>query len=142
MPPADNNTPVPQPPKQGFFAKLFGKKPKETTAPIEQPRESLTPPPQLDDPTSPDPTAAPTAGTDLTSPNGVESAPDLGQPVPTVAPDQEPQTLDVPPAVNAEPTEETGVPPTLPTQPPADGGQPFQAPSGEAPEDPTQTPQQ
>ncbi|USN96528.1 MAG: hypothetical protein H6797_05700 [Candidatus Nomurabacteria bacterium] len=51
MPPVENNTPAPQEPKKGFFARLFGGgKKKEAAGPVVPPaHESLTPEPQLDD---------------------------------------------------------------------------------------------
>lgn len=123
MPPADNtNITPPEPPKQGFWAKLFGKKPKEPEVPA-QLHESQTPPPQLDTPTGSEVEPTPVGGTDVTTPNGTEGAPELSTPVPTVGPDEEPPTLDVPDSMSAEPTGDEGTPPTLPTQPEADGGE-------------------
>lgn len=146
MPPADNNTPAPvptpEPPKQGFFAKLFGKKPKESVVPPQH--ESQTPPPDLGDvtsapdgstpvsPAAPFTPAGPTVGMDVTSPNGTQGGPELSQSAPTVSPDEEPNTLAVPPSLSSDPVEadETNVSPTLPTQPPADS-----SPEGENPSD-------
>lgn len=75
MPPVDNNQPVQsdnsQPatpvvePKQSFWSKLFGKK-KDTPTPL-QPRESLTPPPQLDDAADDFAAPAETTGVDFSA---------------------------------------------------------------------------
>lgn len=141
MPPTDNNTPTspapapaptPEQPKQGFFAKLFsfGKKAKQETT-LVPPHESHTPPPQLDDPTVPvEPQASadvnPSEGTAVTSPNGNPNGPELSRPVPTVSPEEQPPTLDVPDSLKAKPidVDEANVSPTLPTQEPAAGSQP------------------
>ena len=110
MPPTDSNTPVPtptpeQPKKPGFFARLFGKK--EAPA-VQPPRESQTPAPQLDEPTS----------TDVSTPS---ASTDVSEGVPTVSPDENPKPLDVPEDLQTEPVQADGesVSPTLPTQPPA-----------------------
>lgn len=121
MPPTDSNTPAPtptpeQPKKPGFFARLFGKK----EAPAAQPqRESQTPAPQLDEPTSTDGSAAPSEPAD--SSVSTPASTDVSEGVPTVSPDENPKPLDVPEDLQTEPVQADGetVSPTLPTQPPA-----------------------
>ncbi len=83
MPPVDNNQPVQsensQPatpvvePKQSFWSKLFGKK-KDTPTPL-QPRESLTPPPQLDDAADDLSAPAETTGVDFSASAPTDAAP-------------------------------------------------------------------
>lgn len=120
MPPADNSVPTPtppapEPPKQSFWAKLFGKKP--SVAPVIPPEQSNTPQPQLDEPSPSAPSAAPVVGVDVAPPQldtvtGLpqapkESAPDMNNEV--TAP-----SLDVPPSL-ASPAE--GESPTLAVPP-------------------------
>ncbi len=122
MQPSDT-TPMPQPPKQGFFAKLFGKKPKGT--PLVPAHESQTPPPQLGDspstdvqgaPVSPVAPVAPTVGIDVTSPNDTPPVSDFSAPVSSVGVADKPSTLDVPPVVVVN--DGTTIPPALPTDTP------------------------
>ncbi len=110
MPPADNtNTTLPEPsqPKQSFWAKLFGKKPKEPEAPVQQ-QESQTPPPQLDTPTDGE-SEAPVAGADVSTSDVTESTSDLSSPEPTAAPTEEPVVPDTNTGVSTDPTVDSGV---------------------------------
>ncbi|MDB5177228.1 MAG: hypothetical protein JWN75_896 [Candidatus Saccharibacteria bacterium] len=83
MQPSDNTpvpTPAPQPPKQSFWAKLFGKKPE---TPVVPPHESLAPQPQLDE-TAPE-VSAPAVALQTAAPNtdsiiGNPEAKDLSAP--------------------------------------------------------------
>jgi hypothetical protein len=136
MPPADNNVPEPKAPKQGFFAKLFGKKPPVT--PIVPPAESNTPPPQLDDPaTSPeDNLSGPAVGVASPQTDSVTGAPQPSvESSPDASGDVTAPSLDVPNSVSDTTPGET---PTLPVQP-----QPGEQPSAQTPpavpgQDPTQ----
>ncbi len=135
MQPSDNAptpAPVPKQPKQGFLAKLFGKKP---TAPVVPPHESLAPPPQLDDVTAPAPTTgldvtaapnvdpltgAPQATTNLGSDaNGEVTASTINIPPSVAAPiSDEPHSLPVTPSVGAQPQPPVQSQPPTPPQPP------------------------
>ncbi len=148
-----NNTPTPPAPKQGFWAKLFGKKPKETPTP---PQGSLAPPPQLNDPAdATDPTAA--VGADPTMPGaeGVPPASPSTDPMTGLPTTNEeaspagdegekfPPTLDVPPSVQGTPLEENeGVPPTLPTEPGVSSGEQQSAAPDLSSEEPPTGPEQ
>lgn len=85
MPPADSTTPTPapetptstpvpeapKPKKVGFFARLFGKKPREDSVPAGH--ESQTPPAQLTEPGAPEtPVSEPTLSADMTAPAASE----------------------------------------------------------------------
>ena len=122
MPPTDNSAPAPTPstpeaPKQGFWAKLFGKKP--PVAPVVPPTESNTPPPQLDEPSADEPSGAPVVGVDV-APAPLDTVTGLPQATQESSPDMNNDTtapsLDVPPSVQS-PAE--GEAPTLAVDPPA-----------------------
>ena len=122
MQPTDNNTPAPQPPKQGFFARLFGKKPEPT--PVVPPTQSLTPEPQLTEPTeaavlTAQPSVSVAAQPNVDSITGAPqtdavSSPDANGDITSLA-------LDVPANLSAaEASQNTGGEnPTLAVQPPA-----------------------
>lgn len=110
MPPAENNTPEPTQspapaPKQSFWAKLFGKK---SAAPEQPTRESQTPPPQLDDPSSADASGslsdvsapAPTTPTDVPVPPATPEAP-VVPPAPAPAEEPKPTPPTTPPSTPA-----------------------------------------
>jgi hypothetical protein len=150
MPPTDNtpaSTPVPTPetPKKGFFAKLFHKK--EESVPAAPPRDSNTPPPQLDDPATEgadDASSVPSTDTDAVASTDTVGAPELSRPVPTIKSDADPSTLAVPSSLTAEAVEADGVKtsPSLAVQSPAAGESPAAAPSEESDEETPPTPQQ
>jgi len=141
MPPADNNTPVPEPkaPKIGFLAKLFGKKP-APAAPV-APVESNTPPPQLDDPALP-PVVSPSVDASPVAPQ--QTDPITGAPqVDTVSgPDPSGDVtapeLNVPDSLTDTSEGETPTLPVQPQQPPVDGETPQQTPPGSTPQNPQQ----
>lgn len=106
-PPADGPTPEPpKPEKIGFFAKLFGKKPKESTAQANpESQTSLAQPgdssatnvaPIADQSVSAD---QPAAVTDVPVATEVPSMPESN---PSGEEEEKPPTLDVPPSVNSE----------------------------------------
>lgn len=126
MPPADQDTPTsapapeaPKPERVGFFARLFGKKPKENTVP--EGHESQTPPAQLSESPVGDGAPLDNPSDSLVSGPVVESAAPVADEMPSMpesnASDEEegtPSTLDVPPSVSSEepkPDEGMVVPP-------------------------------
>lgn len=126
MPPTDNApTPTPAsapdgPKKPGFFARLFGKKEKEPEFPD---RPSQTPPPRLDD-----------------TADGASDTPVDATGAPAPAPEEKPQTLDVPPSLQADPPAPTvSTDPLSGEVPPVGGDVPGAAPS-EEPKDDTPKP--
>ena len=129
MPPENTSTPptppvTPEPPKQGFWAKLFGKKPAEPAVPH---HESLAPPPNLGDvertevPGEPSDSGVTSAASVDTTTSQSEQYPHTEE---TAAPSSEgeqlPPTLDVPPAEEPKFDAEGGVPPTVTPEQPAD----------------------
>lgn len=140
MPPVDSSNeptpaPTPQAPKKlSFWAKLLGKK-EAPAAPIAQPT-SLTPEPQLDNPTpqdfgsEPAPAPAPVAGNDVTPAPAADlaassapvSAPDVTAPEvvesPVVEAAEVPAPVEVP-AFQAEPVQPTAPAAEEPQTPPA-----------------------
>jgi hypothetical protein len=106
MQPSDN-TPAPQPPKQGFWAKLFGKKPE---TPVVPPHESLTPPPQLDENT---PASSTQSNLSIGTPESKDlSAPDGNGDITSLP-------VDVPSSILSSAEGVEGTPPTLPVEQPA-----------------------
>jgi hypothetical protein len=104
MPPADNNTPAPVPPapkpeKVGFFARLFGKKPKSATS-VVPPHGSQTPPPQLGNDSLDASVIAGAPTTEPVAPSAVPGA-DVTPPAGTVPPATPGATPDAP--VGTEP---------------------------------------
>lgn len=131
MQPTDN-TPLqaPQPPeqpKQGFWAKLFGKKP--ATPPVEPPHGSLAPPPQLDDEAPETPvndTILGAAGLDVTAPpqtDPLTGAPQVSvESMPDNYGDTTARSINVPADLSTVGTAENteGETPILPVQPPVE----------------------
>lgn len=153
MPPTDNNTPIPpitpapEPPKQGFWAKLFGKKPEVPAQPVAVPPESEITPPSVE-PSQPESTYTSVENNPVVQPE--ESDPVTGAPAPATesAPDADGTTtvptVDVPQSVESPAQGET---PTVPVQPPTETPtQPEQAPDLAAPasesSDPTAPPKE
>jgi hypothetical protein len=145
MPPTDNNTPTPpitpapEPPKQGFWAKLFGKKPEVPAQPVAVPPVTETAPLVQEQPaqvSQPEPEYTSVENNPVVQPE--ETDPTTGAPVPETesAPDADGTTtvptVEVPESV-ASPAE--GETPTVPVQSPAEESdpQPEQAPDLAAP---------
>lgn len=141
MPPVDSSNeptpaPTPQAPKKlSFWAKLLGKK-EAPAVPAAQPT-SLTPEPQLDNPTPQDfgsePTPTPVAGNDVTP----APAADLASSAPVSAPDVTAPEVVEPPVVEA-------VEAPAPVEAPALQVEPVQptAPVAEEPQTPPAAPPQ
>lgn len=142
MPPTDNNTPTPpltpapEPPKQGFWARLFGKKPEVPAQPVVVPPASEPTPPPVEQQSVPEqPAYTSVENNPVVQPEETDAV--TGAPAPSTesAPDADGTTtvptVEVPQSV-ASPVE--GETPTVPVEPPVrDEQQPEQAPDLAAP---------